>query len=298
MSAQLAQIIAQCGGHATRDQIGKAVPNRLVTKAVREGEIVRLRRGLYTLPGLSAAVQGAQRTSGVVSHRSAAMLHGWGVLHEPKRPEIIVARQLRVAASRRTGLDLRYRTLDAGDIADGVTSPARTVIDCARDLDLPEALAVADSALRSGKVTQQEMLDALSDAPRTGRMKAERVLRLASLEADNPFESGLRGLAFEAVDRPWVPQATVTLRDGLELHADVGDPGLRIALEADSHEFHKSRADVRRDCHRYTEMVIARWVVLRFAWEHVMFNPDWVREVIAWVVRQRAGTSRASSRSA
>ncbi len=62
---------------------------------------------------------------------------------------------------------------------------------------------------------------------------------------------------------------------------------MRVALEADSHEFHKSRLDVRRDCWRYDEMIISGWIVLRFAWEQVMFNPEWVREVIGWVVRQR-----------
>lgn len=100
------------------------------------------------------------------------------------------------------------------------------------------------------------------------------------------------------------------------LHADVGNPDTRIALEADSLELHTPRkapptphlpgvvpengydpgemridegrpGSVRWDSWRHNEMTLAGWVVLHFAWEHVMFNPAWVRAVIAWVARQR-----------
>jgi hypothetical protein len=54
-------------------------------------------------------------------------------------------------------------------VADGVTDPVRTVIDCARDLPFDEALAVADSALRSGKVGPDALRQAAARSPRTGR---------------------------------------------------------------------------------------------------------------------------------
>ena len=50
-----------------------------------------------------------------------------------------------------------YATLGADEVVDGVTSPLRTVLDCARRLPFSEALAVADSALRSGLVTEDEL---------------------------------------------------------------------------------------------------------------------------------------------
>lgn len=152
---------------------------------------------------------------------------------------------------------------------------------------------MADSALRSGAVTPHDLAGAA--LPRTGRDAARRVLDAASAQPVNALESGLRGLAMEASDREWMPQVPITVRAGTTVHADVGDPVARIALEAGSHEFHKERKHVRTDCWRLNEMVIAGWVVLRFAWERVMCNPDWVREVIAWVVRQRARMSDCSS---
>lgn len=291
--SEVAQIIAQAGGSATRQELRPALRGRPLTRAVRSGEILRVRRGIYTLPALDASLEAGLRTNGVVSHRSAALLHGWGVLHAPKQPELTIPRHRRVEAGRRRQVHARWRTLDPQDMDDSCTTPLRTVVDCAADLPLPESLAVADSALRSGKVTAQELADAT--VPRIGRSRAGRALALASAEAANPFESGLRAFAVEATDGVWTPQQPITLRDGVVLHADVGCAAVRVALEADSHEFHKSRSDIIRDCHRYNEMTIAGWVVLRFAWEHVMFHPDWVREVIAWVVAVRSAHKDCTS---
>ncbi len=284
-------LLAQFGGTATRSDLLEFVTPGTLDAALRKGEIVRYRRGVYGLP-LEGAAAAAASIGAVLGHRSAALHHGWGVLHLPKEPELVVSRDRRVPAPE--GVELRYRSLADTDVVGPATTPLRTVVDSARDLSLPEALAVADSALRSGLVTPTELTGAT--LPRTGRARAWFVLDHASAGAANPFESGLRGLALEAADLPWVAQQPVTLLDGLILHADVGVESLRIALEADSHEFHASRGDIVRDCHRYNEMTIAGWVVLRFAWEHVMFHPEWVRTVISWVVQQRV--SYCSSLSA
>ena len=286
-------IIGQHGGTATRAQILEVTTRASLRDALRAGEVTRHRRGVYglALEDDLARVAGA---GAVLSHRSAALHHDLPVLHAPETTEAIISRSRSIQVP--DDLDLRFRALSGSDHDRIATSPMRTVVDCARDLPLPEALAVADSALRAGVITPEELTRA--SLPRTHRAAARRVLDLASARSANPFESGLRALALEATDHTWSPQLPVTLRDGTFLHADVGCAEVRVLLEADSHEFHKSRGDVMRDCHRYNEMIIAGWIVLRFAWEHVMFHPQWCREVIAWVVRQRQGVSRGSSRSA
>lgn len=58
----------------------------------------------------------------------------------------------------------------------GVTSPPRTVADCARWLPFDEALAVADSAMRAG-LTRRDLLAAVEALPRTGRERARWVVR-------------------------------------------------------------------------------------------------------------------------
>ena len=56
-------------------------------------------------------------------------------------------------------------------------------------------------------------------------------------------------------------------------------------VEADSHEFHAStRAQHNRDCARYNALVVRGWTVLRFAWEDVMHDQEFVRAVLEAVV--------------
>ncbi|KRC87519.1 hypothetical protein ASE25_17500 [Terrabacter sp. Root85] len=67
----------------------------------------------------------------------------------------------------------------------------------------------------------------------------------------------------------------------------LADEDLRIVLEADSHEFHSERKAFDRDCRRYNGLVTRDWLVLRFTWEQVMFEPDVVRRAIEDVVALR-----------
>jgi very-short-patch-repair endonuclease len=180
---------------------------------------------------------------------------------------------------------VRWGVLDEAELAVGVTGPVRTVVDCARALPFDEALAVADSALRSGRVRRSELLAAAEASPRTGRARALRVVCAGSARAANPFESVLRAIALEVPGFDPVPQGKVAAVG----HADVADPSLRIAVEAESFEFHAVPEAFRYDVRRYTAMVRAGWVVLRFVWEDVMERPDYVAAVLADLVALRAG---------
>jgi len=78
---------------------------------------------------------------------------------------------------------------------------------------------------------------------------------------------------------------------------DLVDEDLMIVLEADSFEWHGKRAALRKDARRYNLLVCDGWIVLRFAWEDVMFDPDYVREVliaIVALVRRRTEVPRSS----
>ena len=60
------------------------------------------------------------------------------------------------------------------------------------------------------------------------------------------------------------------------MRPDLVDEGRRLVLEADSYEFHGSRKALLGDCERYNALTLHRWTVLRFGWEHVMFEPEYV----------------------
>lgn len=148
-------IVAQHGGSATRAQVLEMTTAATLASALRSGAVARHRRGVYGLPD-DGARSAAARLGVHLSHRTAALHHGWGVLRTPEQPEAIASRTRRIPRSAE--LDLRFRTVTADELGLRTTRPLRTVIDCARDLPLPEALAVADSALRSGLVTVDELL--------------------------------------------------------------------------------------------------------------------------------------------
>lgn len=155
-----------------------------------------------------------------------------------------------------------------------------------RALPFDEALAVADSALRSRSVRRDDLLDAVLAAPRTGRTAALRVVHQASPKAANPFESVLRAIALDVPGFQPIPQGPV----GTIGHADLTDPALRIAVEAESFEFHAQPEAFRYDVRRYTAMTRAGWLVVRFVWEDVMHRQAYVTSVLADLVGLRART--------
>jgi len=254
--------------------------------AVREGRVLHLGRNSYGLPGADEALAAAVRLRATASHLSAAQGWGWKVKHLPDSPVVTVPRNRKVATSRREGVDVRWADLPTSDIDDHCTTRVRTVIDCARSLPFDEALCVADSALREGRVTRADLVTAAEGSPRTGRASAVRVSELADGRAANPFESCLRAIALTVEGLAVTPQLPVS---GIG-HADLGDPGLRLLVEADSFEFHALHEAFTYDIRRYSAMVRAGWTVLRFCWEDVMKRPSLVHGTLSDVVllQQRA----------
>lgn len=277
---QVLDAMAQLGGEATYAELLTCVTQHQVRAAVAEGVIVRVRHGHYATQVLADPLDVAARLNGVVSHLSAATLHGWAVRSDPQRPQIIVPRSSGLTRTRRRGARVRWRDLAPSEVRDRVTTPLRTVVDCARDLPLADALAVADSALRAGALNPEELGEASRRLPRSGRARASQVLEHANALAANPFESALRAHSLEAVGPLFVPQVHLQIA-GTTVTPDLVCRELGIVLEADSHTFHTQRRQLDRDCWRYDELALADWLILRFTWEKVMSSPSWVKSVIS-----------------
>jgi very-short-patch-repair endonuclease len=67
---------------------------------------------------------------------------------------------------------------------------------------------------------------------------------------------------------------------------DLGDREHRVALEADSFEFHGTRDALKRDAERYGELAVEGWTVVRFSYEHVMSRQDYVLTQVRAAVRR------------
>lgn len=277
--------IFRLGGVTTRHELLALVTTAEFDRALRVGDIRRVGRGRYTLPFLDEAVQVAHGLSGVVSHLSAALFHGWPVKHVPELPTVTVPRNRKLPPERRENVEARWSALAAGDVEGVVTTRERTFVDCARSLPFDEALAVADSARRCG-MTKNQLVAAAEDVRGPGRQKCLRVANAADGRAANPFESVLRAIALDVKGLRLEPQCEVVDGD-FYARVDLGDRRRRLVLEAEGFEWHGDRKALMRDCRRYTSLALRGWIVLRFSWEDVMLHPEWVRDCLVQVLGVR-----------
>jgi len=257
--------------------------------AVQEGRILRLSRNRYALPGVGLAPEAAGRLHGTVSHLSAAGVWGWKVKREPALPVITVPPNRKLDAARRAGSDVRWQRLADDEVFEGiVTTRTRTAADCLRTLQFDEALCVADSVLREGRVSRAELEEAVRRSPQPGRRQALTVLEVADGRAANPFESCLRAVALRVPRLHVEPQFVVP---GIG-HADLGDGSIGLLIEADSHEYHIEKDAFRYDIRRYTAMVVEGWTVARFCWEDAMWRQDRVHADLTRLVARLSPCGR------
>ncbi|MCB0894590.1 MAG: hypothetical protein H6529_07395 [Nocardioides sp.] len=297
----VAEVLTALGGVATRAALVTATSRAAVDRALREHSIVPVARGRYALPTVEDARAQAHVLAGVLSLSSAALHHGWAVKSVPVRPHVTVGRRRKVTVEQRSGVQLHYRDLTPDEVVDDIaTSKVATLRDCLRMLPFDEALAIADSALRAGE--RAALALAVAEVHGPGRAQAQRVGAEASGKAANPFESVLRAIALDVPGLSVRPQVLITTTDPW-CCPDLVDTDLQVALEADSFEWHGGRSALARDARRYNLLIVDGWLVLRFAWEDVMFDPDYVRRVLMAVVdlrmrRRRLATAAGTSGSA
>jgi very-short-patch-repair endonuclease len=275
-----AEVLRELGGVARRGTLLRLVARVDLERAVAAGDVVRDARGRYALPDADPGLRVAARLGGVLSLTSAAQVHGWAVKTVPDLPHVTVSR------SRKMGhvsdAHVHFGELSAADTVDGVAGVEVTLAQCLRMLPFDEALAVADSALREG--LDPGVLRAVGETARgPGSRQMLRVAREASPRAANPFESVLRALALEVAGLAVRPQVTIR-EPGLVARPDLVDERLRIVLEADSFEWHGGRGALARDARRYNLLAVNGWLVLRFAWEQVMHDPDYVLRTLVAAV--------------
>lgn len=177
---------------------------RRIARRVRDGELVRLRRGVVMPPAdlkpherLRAEIEATAlvlRRGTWFSHRSAALLHELPVVvHAGAKVEVV--RTMGGHGKSTARLHARAACLEPEDgvILDGlpVTSIERTTLDLARTLAFAQAVMVTDKALRLG-VDRNVLLARVP--PGRGMRMAERVLSFADAASESAGESESRAL--------------------------------------------------------------------------------------------------------
>lgn len=268
-----------------------------LARLVRAGDLTRLRRGAYVdsvLPPDEAAVHrllvratvAGLRRRAVVSHQSAAVLHGlplWDVpldrVHVTRRPRAYndVSRVLCCHVAQ-----LRD---DEVVLVDGmaVTDPVRTALDLTRSLPHEAAVVALDAALHLGVLPHEVLRDRLFDIAGTpGSRSAARAITAADGRSESVGESRSRvilhrwklaptalqfdirsadGALLGRSDFAWEPERLVGEFDGRVKYGRLLRPG-QDAGDVVFEE--KRREDAIRDEH---------WNVVRWIWADLR-RPD------------------------
>ena len=277
-------VVRIIGGVAPWGSLVRVTSRREVQAALDAGSVVRIGRGRYALPAAHEDLVVAARASGHVCLTSAALAHGWAVKTVPEKPHVALPKHRRLADDVAALLTPYWIDLAWDEVEGCCTNASTTLAMCLRALPFDEALAVADSALRDG-FPRQHFLGIAAAARGPGAARMRRVARCASAKAHNPFESVLRAIALDVDGLAVEPQVSIRPILGPAVRPDLVDRRRRIVLEADSFEWHGNRTALRRDTRRYDALTVAGWLVLRFAWEDVMHDPEWVRSVLVEAVR-------------
>ena len=145
---------------------------------------------------------------------------------------------------------------------------------------LTGVLCLSSAALHHGwAVKAPPPAPHVSQARGRGAARVRQIAGQARADAANAFESVVRSIALHVPGLNVEPQRLITSVQPW-VRPDLVDEDLRLVIEADSVEWHGSRAALRRDCRRYDQLVVDDWLVLRIAWEGAMFDPAFVRQVL------------------
>jgi very-short-patch-repair endonuclease len=157
-----------------------------------------------------------------------------------------------------------------------VTTAVQTVLDCALAPPQLDATVVADSALRAGDVTLDELEEATASL--RGRREAARARRVVEgcdpecgsvLESVQRVEMVLAGLDGFATQ--------VVLRRSPVLRVDFCFAQARVVVEVDGARWHP---DPQRDRDRDNALAALGWRVLRFTWQQVVHDSATVIAVV------------------
>jgi very-short-patch-repair endonuclease len=269
---EVVDVLLRRDGTATFGELRALVSGRAIRTALTRGVIRRIAKGVYALPETPDPLSAARAQGGLVSHLSAALRHGFDVLERPDRPQVTVPRGQHRRLSQ---VPCELHWADDVSSIDDCTGKLRTVLDCARTLPFAAGLTVADSALRLGAVDRSQLMVAAAELSGPGSLRARRVAAAADGRSESPLESALRAIVIEEGIEGFEPQ--VVVRDGsFSARIDLADAELMIAVEADSFTYHGTRAVLTRDCRRHVSLTVRGWRLLRFSWEDVMFDREWV----------------------
>lgn len=288
-------------GVATRAQALEArLTPAKVGRRLKEGEWVRLYRGVYRIGAVAAPLEwaaGAVLAAGPaahLSHLSAARLWGWigtDPTSPPEGPVHLVVEGVRVRS--RAGLRIHEsRPLDPAErgkrMGFPVTGAGRTMVDAAALLGLRDVERMVSRARRDAHISEE----ALRALP----LRYRRRPGVAALRAVLQVEGGPALIRSEAearflqlVREAGLPAPSANVSIG-PYEADFLWPEERVVVEVDGFGTHGIRARFEGDRRKDAWLSARGYIVIRTTWRQI------TKEAIRTVVEVAQALARASER--
>lgn len=261
--------------------------NDLTALRVR-GEIAQVRLGVWRFASAAGRTNLAITAAllcwpdGVISHRSAAVFHGFPRITVPDEPDVTVTHgEIR----RLPGINVHWsRNLPSEDVLRvggvGYTTQARTTCDLA-DASAPwETLAMLDGVIAGG--AKRSWIHSRAKALANGRGGVRLIRDATDRRAAPEFRSWLERSAAHVYrvgglpDPEWnVPVWDEAGRIGV---VDALWREWRVVSEKEGLRFHTGPAQRRKDAERFNRLQDASYRPRRFTWEDIVHRPHDVLE--------------------
>lgn len=284
---------------SVKQMIGCGASRKWIERRVEDGFIVPAGPAVYRMAGVHrtffnramAAVLSAKGPA-LVSHRSAAYLHGFERVLEPITVEITLPRHRRPRAR----LGIRFHESLAFDFAepavcDGipVTGVARTILDCAPSFEKP--IRLLDDALRRRAVTWDELWRCYITHNVVGRNV--RPFRDILLERDGNTSPGgdfARRMAdmLTAAGLPGPVFEHSVVVDGHRYYLDLAWPERMVAVECTDAGSHDTPKAFRRDPMKRNRCEGVGWTYLEFTWWDLLYESAEVVALVAAALQRAA----------
>jgi hypothetical protein len=263
-------------GNVTRRQLlDLGLSDRAIAYRLGLGRLHRAHAGVYAVgrPPKTALERAAAAVlacgpGAALSHASALALLGF-VKHWPTLLDVTIP------GDRRTkGICVhRSKSLQPRDLRTHqgirVTSPARTLLDCAPALTNRALTRAVNEALLSKRLKRWHLAELLE---RSGSHPGARLLTPFLTHGDGPTRSEFEDSFVEFCERFGLPGPKVNTRvAGHE--ADAFFEAERLIVELDSYEYHSSRDAFARDRDRDADTLVAGCGTVRITWERLMGAP-------------------------
>jgi hypothetical protein len=206
-------------------------------------------------------------TGGFFANASAALIWGMPIPYRLVNGPVVAAVPEKSAHVRRARTRGRRLDVDSSELTtlEGlpVTSAARTFVDLARDLAMPDLVAVGDDVLRRTLADEDEITRVIRRRLRfTGKVRARDCLPLLNALAESPQESRARAHCILAgLGTPTVQYEVFDDGGDFVARLDLAYEEDLIAIEYDG-EYHADQERRNRDASRRTRLRSLGWFIV------------------------------------